>query len=180
MRVELGHAAEVLVGFRQGPLLLEDDTRAEVGVAMVGISFQDCLKELEGLVEVAQSGTAAAGRLGGLDLLAGHVQEGDGQVDRAGNPARRPLVDLAKGLGRLAVLVLLHESGALEMSRQDKVEFGRGNLVRRETWVVSVCELTDSRAVWGTDAAGSSLVRHADEARQRNDKSSVRKHRPGS
>ena len=75
----------MLVSLGQVPLLLEDDPRAEVGMAVVGLALENAREELKGFIEVAQRG-AAAGLLGRLNLLAGHVQESDGQVDRAGDP----------------------------------------------------------------------------------------------
>ena len=128
MRVELRHAPEMLVGSRQVALLLEDDPRTEMRMRVIRILLQHPGQELKGFVEVAQRG-APSGLLRSLNLLAGHVEQCDGQVDRTGDPARRAPADLTKGLGRLAVLVLLHEAGSLEMSLHDRAQLGGGDLV---------------------------------------------------
>ena len=118
----------MLVGAQQISLLFEDDSRTEMRMRVIRFLLQHPGEELKGFAEVSLSGTPSA-LLRGLNLLAGHVQECDGQVDRTGNPARRAAADLTKGLGRVAVLVLLHAADSLEMSCHDRAQLGRGDLV---------------------------------------------------
>ena len=82
-------------------------------------------------------------------------------------PGAQP-ADLTKGLGRLAVLVLLHEAGSLEMSLHDRASSAAG--------ISFLGTSAAGPAVLGA-AAGSSCLWQAVAARDIKPTSSARKHR---
>ena len=112
--IDLGHPLEMAIGVAKIPLLLQDDPATEMGVGIVRVAIQDSRQERQGLVEIAQ-GRVCSRLLSFLRLHSGVVQERDGQVDRAGDPARGAVPDLFEGLDRLRILILLHEAQTLEV-----------------------------------------------------------------
>ena len=128
MRIELGDLLKVLVGLDSVPVCSRMMPRQKWAWRLSGSRSRTSSRRVERLVEVDRE-RLPAGLLGLLGLHAAVVEQSDRQVDRAGDPARGLLMHLAKRLGRLAVLVLLHEAEALEVGRHDRVEFARRNLV---------------------------------------------------
>ncbi len=119
----------MLMCLRDAPaLLLENDTPAKVRVRVLRVALQDVGQQIQGLVEVVGGGFPP-GFLGLLGLDAAVVQERDGQIDRAGNPAGRAAVHFTERVDGLTILVLFHVTHALVVGSHHGRQLGGRDLV---------------------------------------------------
>ena len=125
VRVLVGDDPEIGVGQLEFLNLLIDEPSTVPGMQVAGVVLDDGAQDLEcptgrGLLECSN-----AAPIDGRPL----VHQGDRQVDRAGAPPRRQLVDPAERLGGTLVIIALDQPDAAVMLGQDRIEVLRRDAV---------------------------------------------------